>query len=84
MKGELTVIKQSLPFGCMKTIAEEVGCSMGTVHNVLNSKPAAERSKFKKQIIEAAIRLSNENLKMKQKVEEAAANLERVSILENA
>ncbi|KAA6352392.1 hypothetical protein EZS27_000342 [termite gut metagenome] len=80
MEHELEIIKENLPFGYLKTIAREAGCSPGTVHNILNSKASTRRSRFKNQIIEAAIRMCNENLETKKKVEKTTEVLRNVSI----
>ncbi|SEK35990.1 hypothetical protein SAMN02910322_00378 [Bacteroides thetaiotaomicron] len=44
MENQLETIKANLPYGYEKQIAKEVGCSQGTVHNILNNKPASARS----------------------------------------
>ena len=47
MENQLETIKANLPYGYEKQIAKEVGCSQGTVHNILNNKPASARSTYK-------------------------------------
>jgi hypothetical protein len=75
MENELEIIKENLPLGYLKTIADEIGCSIGTVHNTLNSKTATRRYRFKNQIIEAAIRMCDKNLETKKKIETTTQNL---------
>ncbi|MGL4519559.1 MAG: hypothetical protein ACRCUJ_07785 [Phocaeicola sp.] len=55
----LETIKKSLPGGYEKTIADNLGCSVGTVHNVLNGKNT-NRSSWKMKVLTEATRLANE------------------------
>ena len=72
MENQLETIKANLPYGYEKKIAHEVGCSQGTVHNILNSKHAA-RSSFKIKVLSVAKRMADED------VAETAAGLENIS-----
>lgn len=56
MENQLETIKANLPYGYEKQIAKEVGCSQGTVHNILNNKPASARSTFKAKVLNVAVR----------------------------
>ena len=47
MENQLEIIKSNLPYGYEGIIAEKVGCSKGTVHNILNNKPVSARSAYK-------------------------------------
>ena len=51
MENQLETIKANLPYGYEKQIAKEVGCSQGTVHNILNNKPASARSTYKAKVL---------------------------------
>lgn len=46
MENQLEIIKSNLPYGYEGSIAKEAGCSKGTVHNILNNKPASARSAY--------------------------------------
>ena len=78
MENQLETINANLPYGYEKKIAHEVGCSQGTVHNILNSKHAA-RSSFKIKVLSVAKRMADESLKAMQDVAETAAGLENIS-----
>ncbi|MCC8186737.1 MAG: hypothetical protein LIP08_04295 [Bacteroides sp.] len=56
----LSSLKSHLPPGYEKRIAREIGCSVGTVHNIMNGKHCS-RSGYKEKIIEVALRLAEEN-----------------------
>ena len=60
MENQLETIKANLPYGYEKQIAKEVGCSQGTVHNILNNKPASARSTYKAKVLNVAVRMANE------------------------
>lgn len=62
MENQLETIKANLPYGYEKQIAKEVGCSQGTVHNILNNKPASARSTYKAKVLNVAVRMANEAL----------------------
>lgn len=79
MENQLETIKANLPYGYEKQIAKEVGCSQGTVHNILNCKPAAARSSYKVKVLQVAERMANEQLQAIQKVNQTAMNLENLS-----
>lgn len=74
MENQLEAIKANLPFGYEKKIAREVGCSQGTVHNILNAKHAS-RSSFKVSVLSVAQRMASENLKAMQDIAETAKNI---------
>ena len=76
MENQLETIKANLPYGYEKQIAKEVGCSQGTVHNILNNKPASARSTFKAKVLNVAVRMANEALEATKGVSRAAAELE--------
>ena len=69
-------LEANLPYGYEKQIAKEVGCSQGTVHNILNNKPASARSTFKAKVLNVAVRMANEALEATKGVSRAAAELE--------
>lgn len=79
MENRLETIKASLPYGYEKKIATEVGCSVGTVHNILNEKPASARSSYKAQVISVANRMAAETLKVLQATSETAEQLENLT-----
>ncbi|MCD8081664.1 MAG: hypothetical protein LUF04_15090 [Bacteroides sp.] len=56
----LSLLKSNLPPGYEKRIAREIGCSVGTVHNIMNGKHCS-RSGYKEKVIEVALRLAEEN-----------------------
>ena len=58
MENQLETIKANLPYGYEKQIAKEVGCSQGTVHNILNNKPASARSTYKAKVLNVAVRMA--------------------------
>lgn len=60
MGNQLETIKANLPYGYEKQIAKEVGCSQGTVHNILNNKPASARSTYKAKVLNVAVRMANQ------------------------
>ena len=62
MENQLETIKANLPYGYEKQIAKEVGCSQGTVHNILNNKPASARSTYKAKELNVAVRSHQRNL----------------------
>ena len=72
MENQLETIKANLPYGYEKQIAKEVGCSQGTVHNILNNKPASARSTFKAKVLNVAVRMANEALEATKGVSRAA------------
>lgn len=76
MENQLETIKANLPYGYEKKIAKEVGCSQGTVHNILNNKPASARSTYKVKVLNVAVRMANEALEATKGVSKAAAELE--------
>ena len=76
MENQLETIKANLPYGYEKQIAKEVGCSQGTVHNILNNKPASARSTYKAKVLNVAVRMANEALEATKGVSRAAAELE--------
>ena len=76
MENQLETIKANLPYGYEKQIAKEVGCSQGTVHNILNNKPASARSTYKAKVLNVAVRMANEALEATKGVSKAAAELE--------
>lgn len=79
MENQLETIKANLPYGYEKQIAKEVGCSQGTVHNILNNKPASARSTYKAKVLNVAIRMATEALEVSKGVSKAAAELETFS-----
>lgn len=79
MENQLETIKANLPYGYEKQIAKEVGCSQGTVHNILNNKPASARSTYKAKVLNVAIRMANEALEVSKGISKAAAELETFS-----
>lgn len=79
MENQLETIKANLPFGYEKQIAKEVGCSQGTVHNILNCKPVAARSTYKVKVLQVAERMANEKLQTLQQVNQTAMNLENLN-----
>lgn len=79
MENQLETIKANLPFGYEKQIAKEVGCSQGTVHNILNSKPVASRSSYKVRVLQVAERMASEQLQAMQQVNQTAINLENMA-----
>ncbi len=70
----LSSLKSKLPPGYEKRIAREIGCSVGTVHNLLNGKHAS-RSAYKEKVIQAALRLAEENRQVWQQTEKAVSML---------
>ncbi|MCD8031818.1 MAG: hypothetical protein LUF85_13605 [Bacteroides sp.] len=56
----LSSLKCNLPPGYEKRIAREIGCSVGTVHNIMNGKHCS-RSGYKEKVIAVALRLAEEN-----------------------
>jgi len=76
MENQLETIKANLPYGYEKQIAKEVGCSQGTVHNILNNKPASARSTYKAKVLNVAVRMANEALEATKGVSRAAAELD--------
>ena len=76
MENQLETIKANLPYGYEKQIAKEVGCSQGTVHNILNNKPASARSTYKAKVLNVAVRMANEALEVTKGISRAAAELE--------
>lgn len=78
MENQLETIKANLPFGYEKQIAKEVGCSQGTVHNILNCKPVAARSTYKVRVLQVAERMANEQLQAIQQVNQTAMSLENL------
>ena len=56
MENQLEIIKSNLPYGYEGSIAKEAGCSKGTVHNILNNKPASARSSYKAKVLTIATR----------------------------
>lgn len=83
MENQLETIKANLPAGYEKLIAQEVGCSQGTVHNILNSKHVS-RSSYKVKVLSVARRMADETLKAMQGVAETAAELKNVTGNESA
>lgn len=79
MENQLETIKANLPYGYEKKIAQEVGCSVGTVHNILNAKPASARSSYKSQVITIATRMAGDTLKVLKATSETANELENFS-----
>lgn len=79
MENQLETIKANLPFGYEKKIAKEVGCSQGTVHNILNSKATAARSSYKVRVLQVAERMANEQLQTIQQVNQTAMCLENLA-----
>ena len=79
MENQLNTIKINLPFGYEKKIAKEVGCSQGTVHNILNDKPSATRSSYKVKVLQVAERMANEKLQALQQVNQTAMGLENLT-----
>ena len=49
---------------------------LGTVHNILNNKPASARSTYKAKVLNVAVRMANEALEATKGVSKAAAELE--------
>lgn len=78
MENQLETIKANLPFGYEKQIAKEVGCSQGTVHNILNCKSVAARSTYKVKVLQVAERMANEQLQAMQQVNQTAMSLENL------
>lgn len=83
MENQLETIKRNLPYGYEKIIANEVGCSKGTVHNIMNGKNST-RSSYYIRIIEVATRMANENIATSEKVSETAKRLNSLTCNENA
>lgn len=83
MENQLETIKNNLPFGYEKKIAKEVGCSQGTVHNILNDKPKAARSSYKVKVLQVAERMANEKLQALQQVNLTAMGLENLTHYES-
>lgn len=79
MENQLETIKANLPYGYEKLIAREVGCSQGTVHNILNKKPASARSTFKMKVLQVAERMANEQLQTLQQMNQTATSLENLA-----
>lgn len=78
MENQLNIIKSNLPAGYEKTIAQEVGCSTGTVHNIMNAK-CSGRSAYKSKVMAVAARMAQQNLKAMQDIAETAAGLEKAT-----
>ncbi len=78
MENQLEIIKKQLPFGYEKKIAKEVGCSQGTVHNILNSKHS-ERSSYKTQVINIATRMANEKLQVMKEAAKTAEDIKNIA-----
>ena len=76
MENQLEIIKSNLPYGYEGSIAKEAGCSKGTVHNILNNKPASARSSYKAKVLTIATRMAKEALEASKGVSKAAAELE--------
>ena len=76
MENQLEIIKSNLPYGYEGSIAKEAGCSKGTVHNILNNKPASARSAYKAKVLTIATRMAKEALEASKGVSKAAAELE--------
>lgn len=79
MENQLEIIKANLPYGYEKKIATEVGCSQGTVHNILNNKPASARSSYKIKVLNIAERMAKEQLQAIQQVNQTAQSLENMN-----
>lgn len=79
MENLLETIKANLPYGYEKKIAKEVGCSQGTVHNILNLKRKAVRSNFKIKVLQAVERMANENLQAMQQVNQTVMSLDNLN-----
>ncbi|GEM_PF-4499483 len=71
----LTLLKASLPSGYEKKIAREVGCSVGTVHNIMNGKHTS-RSIYQQQILEIALRLAEERRVIQEQTQQKAEALQ--------
>lgn len=76
MENQLEIIKSNLPYGYEGSIAKEAECSKGTVHNILNNKPASARSSYKAKVLTIATRMAKEALEASKGVSKAAAELE--------
>ena len=76
MENQLEIIKSNLPYGYEGIIAEKVGCSEGTVHNILNNKPVSARSAYKAKVLSVATQMANEGLKVLNDVSTTAKALE--------
>nr|DAF35426.1 MAG TPA: PURINE NUCLEOTIDE SYNTHESIS REPRESSOR/DNA Complex REGULATION, DNA-BINDING, REPRESSOR, PURINE [Caudoviricetes sp.] len=76
MENQLEIIKSNLPYGYEGIIAEKAGCSKGTVHNILNNKPASARSSFKPKVLSIAVEMASERLKTLNNLSETAKALE--------
>lgn len=79
MENQLEIIKSNLPYGYEKKIALEVGCSVGTVHNILNDKPAAARSTYKVEVLRIAERMANEKFQAIEQLNQTAINLDNLT-----
>lgn len=84
MENQLETIKSNLPYGYEKQIAKEVGCSQGTVHNILNNKSTAARSSYKVRVLQVAERMASEQLQAIQQVNKTAISLENLTNHETA
>lgn len=71
MNDALSTIKENLPSGYEKLIAIRVGCSVGTVNNILNGKHS-KRSCYKTKIMKEAAMLAKENLQPMQDIADTA------------
>lgn len=80
MENQLEIIKSNLPYGYEGSIAKEAGCSKGTVHNILNNKPASARSSYKAKVLTIATRMAKEALEASKGVSKAAAELETLQM----
>lgn len=78
MNNSIQIIKENLPPGYEKTIAELVGCSIRTVNNILNGKHT-KRSLYKIEIMKAASKLAKENLEPMQDLANTANAIESMT-----
>ncbi|MFV0586887.1 hypothetical protein [Bacteroides reticulotermitis] len=78
MEKQFETIKANLPYGYEKQIAKEVGCSQGTVHNILNNKITAARSSYKVRVLQVAERMVNEQLQAIRQVNQTATDLDNL------
>lgn len=79
MEIQLEKIKSNLPSGYEKKIADEVGCSSATVHNIMNNKKNAARSGFRVRVLQVANRMVNETLNLLKATSETAKEIENLS-----
>ncbi len=76
MDKQLETIKANLPSGWQKKIADQVGCTMGTVNNIINRRRDKNlKSKYAVQVLEYAVKLAEENHNALDKISKAADNL---------